>query len=91
VSVANIKEWFIGYDFDCWIEIDAEGVGIGLVELLNYELDTFTKVVLPVPDMPITIMQKLLLLVISTIIIKMKRIPYKSDYTTLCLAKKAKI
>lgn len=91
MSVADIKEWLIRNDLDCWIEIDAEGVGIGLVELLNDELDTFTKVVLPVPDMPITIMQKLLLLVISTIIIKMKRIPYKSDYTTLCLSKQAGI
>lgn len=53
---ANIEKGFIRYDFDCGIKIDAIDIGEGLGKFLCVYSLTFTKVVFPVPDMPITMM-----------------------------------
>lgn len=53
---ANIEKGFIRYDFDCGIKIDAIDIGEGLGKFLCVYSVTFTKVVFPVPDIPITMM-----------------------------------
>lgn len=48
----------------CWVEIDSEAVVVELREGLNEIRGTLTKVVLPVPDMPMAITQTFLLVLI---------------------------
>lgn len=60
MSISDIKKRFIVDDLNCWIQIDAISVRIGLAKLLNNIRFTVTKVVLPVPDMPIAMMHTFL-------------------------------
>ena len=60
VSLSDVEERLVWNIFDCRIEVDGVGVRSRFGELLNGKLYTLTKVVFPVPDIPITMMQQLL-------------------------------
>lgn len=74
MGIANVEDGLIGQGMDCGVEIDGEAVAVELREGLNEKGGTFTKVVLPVPDMPMAITQTFLLVFI--------RLYYRSDYQT---------
>ena len=57
----DIEEWLIGNVFDCGIKVNGVSVRPRLGQLLTYRGGTLTKVVFPVPDIPMAIMQQLLL------------------------------
>ena len=58
VCLSDIDERFVGYDLDCWIEVDRMDEWWLLIHSLeNKEGFTLTKVVFPVPDMPMTMRQ----------------------------------
>ena len=61
MGVSNIKERLIANMFDGGVKIDGLNVGVHGGQFLDEGRNTWTKVVLPVPDMPMTMMQLLLL------------------------------
>ena len=59
MSVPDVDEGLVGDGPNSGVEIDGVGVGSGVGELLCGCGGTLTKVVLPVPDMPMAMMQVL--------------------------------
>lgn len=53
----NIDERRVGQYFDSRVQVDAVHVGEGLSKFLSERVSTWVKVVLPVPDIPMTITQ----------------------------------
>lgn len=56
MSFSDVDDGFIRNVFDCWIEVDGVKMRSG-ADFLCEGRCTLTKVVLPVPDMPMTIRQ----------------------------------
>lgn len=56
MRLPDIDNGFIGNILDCWVEIDSVEMSSRAYFLFESRR-TFTNVVLPVPDMPITIRQ----------------------------------
>ena len=63
VGISNVEERLIGDYFYCWVEIDSVEIAAGRCQFLVVTMYTLTKVVLPVPDMPMTTIHWLLYLV----------------------------
>ena len=59
MGLPDVDERLIGNCSNCGIEIDGVGVGSIFSEVLNINESTPTKVVLPVPDIPMVMMQVL--------------------------------
>jgi hypothetical protein len=64
MRIADVEYGLIGQIMHCWVEIDSEAVVVELREGLNEVRRTLTKVVFPVPDMPMAITQTFLLVLI---------------------------
>jgi hypothetical protein len=60
MCLPNIDEWFIVDNLDRGVEVDAVHMVNSICYFLYVWGGTLTKVVLPVPDMPIAMMQILL-------------------------------
>lgn len=60
MSISDVQKRLVRYSPDSWIEVDGVKVGASGCKFLDRMEFTLTKVVLPVPDIPITTMQKLL-------------------------------
>jgi hypothetical protein len=84
VGVADVEDGLVGQRVDGGVQVDAEAVGVQLGELLSGRGSTFTKVVLPVPDIPIAIMHTLLLVLITIIPLIEVHDMLAEDYTFLC-------
>ena len=59
MSVPDVDEGLVGDGPNSGVEIDGVGVGPGVGDLLVGGEGTLTKVVLPVPDMPMAMTQVL--------------------------------
>ena len=59
MSVSNIEEGLVADVSDSRIEVDAVHIGIGVGDFLHEKWSTVTKVVLPVPDIPMAMRQQL--------------------------------
>jgi hypothetical protein len=61
VGVPDVEKRFVGYGSHCRIEVDRVGIGNSVGQFLYGWMCTLTNVVLPVPDIPMAMMQQFLL------------------------------